>query len=66
MSCVCFDVSLENASFELLLCRYFVPEGCVSFASIDLVCNELSVGIRYVGVYEFVNEFMYVSKVTVS
>ena len=37
-------------------CGYFVCEGCVSFASLDVVCNEL----RYVGV---VNEFMYIHSV---
>ena len=29
----------------------------------DVVCNELSDAVRYVGVYEFVNEFMYIYSV---
>ena len=33
---------------------------CVSFVSLDVVCNELSDGVRYVDVYEFVNVFMYI------
>ena len=34
--------------------------------SLDVVCNELSDGTRYVGVYEFINEFMYICRFAVS
>ena len=32
-------------------------------ASLDVVCNELIDDVRYVGVYEFVNEFIYIYNV---
>ena len=31
-------------------------EGCACFVSFDIVCYDLSDGVKYVGVYEFVNE----------
>ena len=33
---------------------------CVSFAFFEVVCNELSDGVRYVGVYEFVDKFTHI------
>ena len=49
------NVALRNASFELALCRCCVSESCLSSASLDVVCIELSDGVKYVGVYEYVN-----------
>ena len=43
--------------FVFGLCTCNVSGCCISFESPDVVCNELSDGIRYVGMYEFVNEF---------
>ena len=36
---------------------------CVSFTSLDVVCNERIGDVRYVGVYWFVHEVMYIHSV---
>ena len=46
-----------------MLRRCSVSKSCVSFGSLDVVCNEFSDSVKYVGVYEFVNEFMYIHSV---
>ena len=33
---------MRNVSFELALCRYLVSKGCISFPSLEVVCNELT------------------------
>ena len=43
----------EMPIFQLVVCRCRVSQSCLSFASIDVICNELSDGIKYVGVNEF-------------
>ena len=50
------DACLESCSFELVLCRNCVSEGCVYklYASLDVVCNKLSEDICLFG-----NELMY-------
>ena len=42
---------------RLMSVRERIGVCCVNFASFDVVCNEHSDGVRYVGVYGFVNEF---------
>ena len=51
---------MRNASLELMLCRCCVSESCVSFASLDVVSDELSDGVQY---DEFDNEFKYIHSV---
>ena len=51
---------MYNARFGLVLSTCRVPKSCVSFAYLDVLCNEHSDGVRYVSVYVFVNEFIYV------
>ena len=36
---------------------------CVSFMLLDVVCSEITDGVRYDGMYEFVNKFMYIHSV---
>ena len=45
---------------ELTLCKCCASEGCVRYTSLNVVCDEVSDGVRYVGVYEFVDEFIYI------
>ena len=46
------------SSIVLLICRLSLV-----LYSVNIVCNELIDGVRYVGVYEFDNEFMYIHSV---
>ena len=32
----------------------------ISFVSLGVVCNQFSDGVRYVGLYDFINEFFYI------
>ena len=52
-----------DSVFKLTLCRCCVSECCVSFVSFDVVCKELSDGVRYIGVFVLVNEIMCVYSV---
>ena len=43
------------ASFQLTLSRCNFSKLCVTLTSLGVVCSD---GVRYVGVYEIVNEFI--------
>ena len=74
--CIGYELCLQGAGmFEVYmlksvgertpLCGTSVLNWCcvdVVFLKVDVVCNEV-MGFRYVGVHEFVNEFMYMHNV---
>ena len=54
----CFRISSKfwrNTSVELALCRFCFSKDCVTRVSLNFVYNELSDGVRYIGVYAFMN-----------